>query len=107
MSMLVASAVRPMGGAASAASDAGVAVADPAVAALDGLLMLTMPGPDRRPLLIEDGFVRLGAAADALSHAAETSIAAVAAISARGDRIDRIQAENRSRLRVLVDGPAG
>lgn len=105
--MLGASAVRPAAGAASAASDAGAAMVNPTVAALDGLLMLTIPGPDRRSLLIEDGFVRLGAAADALSHAAETSIAAVAAISARGDRIDRIQAENRSRLRILVDGSAG
>ena len=80
---------------------------DSTVTALDGLLRLAMPGPDRRPILIEDGFARFGAAADALSHAAEASIAAVAAISARGDRIDRIQAENRSRLRVLVGGPAG
>lgn len=105
--MLGASTVQQPAGSASAASGDGIGKENPTVTALDALLMLTMPGPDRRPRLIEDGFDRLHAVADLLSRMAETSIAAVAAISAQGDRIDRIQTETRSRLGALIDGPAG
>lgn len=52
----------------------------------------------------EDAIDRLGHIAEELDGLAQSTTSAVAAIEARGDRIDRLQADNRAMLDKLLNG---
>ncbi|MGH6842599.1 MAG: hypothetical protein ACREDV_10990 [Methylocella sp.] len=47
---------------------------------------------------------RLGHIAEELDELAQSSTAAIAEIEAQGDRIDRLQADNRAMLDELING---